>query len=398
MIAHYQESLDFFSHFEFFSPIDIIFALISIVCPVLLIFFAFMGYDVFVWVLLWLALQSSIYARYLRREDRIFSRALSYCQVVHTLKKLNDKGIFLPQDETLIKPMTHRALKYTYIYRFCATIEKYDVYYLMELLKCFLSLPIFQCFLLIKHRDILQADYLRIYEYVGIVDLAVSVLSLRNDYDTCIPLLSKQPQVSFQAGYHPVFENPVKNSFTINESCMITGSNASGKSTFLKTVGLNLLLAQSIHTCFADEITYYPFHLCTSIHIKDDINSGESYYVKEIKILKAIVDEVKTKHCFVLVDEILRGTNEYERMKIARAILDYLYQSDALVIVTTHDLRLVNDFMDIPQYCFLDYVKDHQLYWDYKIHEGICRVGNAIALLEACEMDETILENIRKVG
>lgn len=277
----------------------------------------------------------------------------------------------------------------------CAWIEKIDVYYIMEFIKALLSLSVFQCFLLMKHKDDLENDYHDIYEYVGIVDMAVSIHSLRQDYSTCIPQESLKPYLSVQACYHPIFKNPVKNSFVCANSCMITGSNASGKSTFLKTLGLNLLLAKSIHTCFCDEMIYFPFHLCTSIHIKDDIDNGDSYYVKEMKILKQIVDDVKKQPCLVLIDEILRGTNEKERLIIAGAILDVLYQSHAYVIVTTHDLRLVDMFSEIQQYCFLDYIENHQIKWDYTIHEGICHVGNATTLLEMCGMDQAVIKRIK---
>lgn len=177
---------------------------------------------------------------------------------------------------------------------------------------------------------------------------------------------------------------------------MITGSNASGKSTFLKVIGVNMVMAKTLHTCFADEWICYDFTIHSAIHMKDDLTSGDSYYVKEIKTLKTMIDDVKVKDCLIFIDEILRGTNETERVMISQAILNYLFQSTSIVLVTTHDLSLVEKFQDIDQYCFRDAIINQQLSCDYKIHKGRCTVGNAIALLEIYGYHQDILCQLKK--
>ncbi len=160
---------------------------------------------------------------------------------------------------------------------------------------------------------------------------------------------------------------------------MITGSNASGKSTFLKVIGINMVMAKTLqYLRLCSPWTCYDFTIHSAIHMKDDLESGDSYYVKEIKTLKSMIDDVKERDCLIFIDEILRGTNERKRVLISQAILTYLFQTSSITLVTTHDLSLVEKFDDIDQYCFRDPIQDQQLYLDYKIHHGRCSVGNAI--------------------
>lgn len=394
---NYSESLQLFDNIGLLSKLDmIIICLLTLVPFVLLGLVLLLGNDLFVFFPLWIIIQMSLYAYFEKKTKHTMSYTLSFCYLVETLKKLNQLELFDEDTSKLIEEMTVYALRYTWIHRCCAVIEKIDVYFLMEIVKCLFSLPIYQYDLLTHYHQKFQDDYMKMYEYVGMIDMAVSLSSLRQEYQTCIPQVSLDPIVSFQNAYHPILKDPVKNTFVTASSCMITGSNASGKSTFLKTVGFNMLMAKAYHTCFADEFMYYPFQLCTSIHMKDVIESGDSYYVKEIKILKNIVDMTKSNQCLILIDEILKGTNERERLIIAKAVLNYLFHSQSLVMVTTHDIMLVHYFKDIDQYCFNDYVSNQELIGDYKIKKGICEVGNAIALLKVYGFDEEILHHICK--
>lgn len=291
--------------------------------------------------------------------------------------------------------MIKKADRYTMIYRIVRKLSQIDIFYLMEFIKGIFFIPIYQTYFLLRNKDILSNDYQSMYEYIGMVDMALALISLRNEYQTCIPTYVIQERVSFKECYHPLIHDPIKNSFSTNHSCIITGSNASGKSTFLKTVGINMIMAKAFHTCFADEFTYYPFQLRTSIHIQDDLVAGESYYIREIKTLKTILDDLKNKKCLVLIDEILRGTNEKERLAISKVVLEYMFESQSLIFVTTHDLSLVEYFKEIDKFCFNDEVVGKSWKSDYKIKEGICRVGNAMKLLEVYGYDQDICNQLK---
>lgn len=393
----YSESLELFDDLTFLTSFDMLIVILTSLCPFVVIGLSFIyGLSVLQYLYIWLAVQGMLYAHYTKKTNHAMSKALSYCYLVTTLNHLNQLGIYPEKETKQIHQMTHKALRYTYINKVCDSVATIDVFYLMELIKGIFSLPIYQCYLLLKHKDELKKSYLEMYEYVGLVDMAISIMSIRQSYQTCIPQQLPTYGVTFDECYHPLLENPVKNTFSTSSSCIITGSNASGKSTFLKMIGVNIILAKAYHTCFADTFSYYPYHLCSSIHMKDDIESGDSYYVKEIKTLKCILDQVQQQECVVFIDEILRGTNEKERVLIAKVILKYLFQSQSLIFVTTHDLSIVRTFDDVNQYCFNDYVQGDELCSDYKIHKGICSVGNAIALLEVYGFNQEILNELKK--
>lgn len=393
----YSESLELFEHLQFLSRFDFFIVIVSSLCPLLFLGAGLIyGVQVFQYVILWISLQGMLYAHYTKKTNHALTQASSYCYLASTLNKLNRLSIY-PQAETeKIKRMTHTALRYTWINKIDDFVSDIDVFYIMELIKGIFSLPIYQCYFLKKHSDELIDDFLKMYEYVGIVDMAIAIMSIRQSYATCIPEIRVEEGICFQECYHPLLEEPVKNSFSTHCSCLITGSNASGKSTFLKTIGVNIMMAKAYHTCFADEFSYYPYYLCSSIHMKDDIESGDSYYVKEIKTLKTILDHVKQQKCIVFIDEILRGTNEKERVMIAKAILQFLFSSDSLIFVTTHDLSIVQLFDDIDKYCFNDYIHHNELCSDYKIKHGVCTVGNAIALLEVYGFDQDVISELKK--
>jgi len=396
LTRYYHKSLSLFDHIDFLSSLDMLIVSVLGFMPIVLVagFFIY-GDAILMPFFIWISIQVLLHQHYVNKTDNVMRQVFSYCHVVETLKKLNKLHLYDEQTSQAIEAMIKKSNKYTKIYRICMKIEKIDVYYFMELLYALIPIALFQCYIIQNHKNELKEDYIKMYEYVGMVDMALAISSLREVYQTCIPVQTQESKLKFQNIYHPILKEPVKNSLELTSSCMITGSNASGKSTFIKTVGLNMLMAKTMNTCFADEFIYYPYHLCTSIHMKDVIGDGDSYYVKEIKILKAIIDNVKARKCIVLIDEILRGTNEEERLKIARAVLNYLFDHDSLVIVTTHDITLVEHFVDIEQYSFHDYVDQHRLNCDYLIKKGVCHVGNAIRLLEVYHFDEAILKQLQ---
>lgn len=392
---HYNESLALFQYVDFLSKPELIFIIGMGFVPIILILLFFVGSGFALSLLfMWIGLQSLIYTHYAKKTNNVLKQAFSYCHIVYTLNQFVKEGVFDQDVSQKLKTMIHKSYKYTHIYRICMKIEKIDVFYFMELVYALFPLTFIQCYILYKHKDKLEEDYIKMYEYVGLVDLAVSTLSLRTEYQYCIPQVSTKEEVMFQNIYHPILKEPVKNTMQLSQSCMITGSNASGKSTFIKTVGFNMVMAKTIHTCFADSFTYHPYTICTSIHMKDEIGDGDSYYVKEIKVLKGIIDKVKEGKCLVLIDEILKGTNEKERLMIARAVLNFLFHQQSLVIITTHDVSLVEHFQDIHQYSFHDSVEDGKLECDYLIKKGVCYVGNAIKLLEVYGFDQVILDEL----
>ena len=195
----------------------------------------------------------------------------------------------------------------------------------------------------------------------------------------------RSTKFEMKQGYHPLLDNPVKNSISTKHGVLLTGSNASGKSTFLKTAALNAILAQTIHTCMADTYLAPLFHVYSSMSLRDDIEGGESYYIVEIKALKRILDAAESGRQPVLcfVDEVLRGTNTVERIAASTQILKSLGGSGILCFAATHDIELTDLLKDeFDNYHFEEDVQEGDVVFNYKLLPGKATTRNAIKLLE----------------
>ena len=217
--------------------------------------------------------------------------------------------------------------------------------------------------------------------------------SLNNGW--CVPEFAEGERISLKEGYHPLLHEPVKNSITAERGVLLTGSNASGKSTFLKTVAVNAVLAQTVHTCAADGYSAPFFHVYSSMALRDDLDSGESYYIVEIKALKRILDAAAAGERPVLcfVDEVLRGTNTVERIAASTQILQSLGSAGIFCFAATHDIELT-DLLgnDYDNYHFEEDVREGDIFFSYRLYSGKATTRNAIRLLELMGYDEEIIE------
>lgn len=236
---------------------------------------------------------------------------------------------------------------------------------------------------------------LELYEYIGQIDLAISIVSFRASLPFyCEPKWTEQKELKMKKLYHPLVDQPVSNDLMLERHCMITGSNASGKSTFIKAVAVNAILAQSIHTCMAEAYRMPVMRVMTSMTVRDDILSGESYYMRELNYLKRMVDVVSSDRVTLcIIDEILRGTNTQERLAASEAALNYLAEKNCIVIVATHDMELAES-LEGRYHCmhFGNYFEDGKIVFDYKIKNGYSRAQNAIKLLEVMGFPKSIVE------
>lgn len=180
---------------------------------------------------------------------------------------------------------------------------------------------------------------------------------------------------------------------------LLTGSNASGKSTFLKTVAINAILAQSVNTCAGDRYRAPFFRVYTSMALRDDLAGGESYYIVEIKALKRILDAAASGDGPVLcfVDEVLRGTNTVERIAASTQILKSLGgasscgASSIFCFAATHDIELTELLQEeFDNYHFEEDVRDGDISFNYRLQAGKASSRNAIRLLELMGYDREI--------
>ncbi len=264
---------------------------------------------------------------------------------------------------------------------------------------------------MILHLDILQFNRMlgrlrertgqvdRLLEIIGYLDMAVSVGSFRKSLEGyCIPQLDENGKKVFlhmENGWHPLLTHPVKNSIRADRGVLLTGSNASGKSTFLKMVAVNAILAQTIHTCTAESYRAPVFRIVSSMALRDSMENGESYYIVEIRSLKRILDAAQagTDPVLCFVDEVLRGTNTVERIAAATQILIRLTESGTLGFAATHDIEmteLLKEYYD--NYHFEEVIRDGDILFPYQLLPGKASTRNAILLLQMMGYDEEIIK------
>lgn len=243
----------------------------------------------------------------------------------------------------------------------------------------------------------------RIMEDISIIDCSIAIASFRNYVGTySLPQLSKSYKKSIKIvdAYHPLIENPVFNSLEETKSVLLTGSNASGKSTFLKTIAINAILSQTIYTSLSKEYKANYFRIYSSMALSDNIMGKESYYIVEIKSLKRIMDEMDGDIpvlCFI--DEVLRGTNTIERISASSQILAYFGQKNVLCFAATHDIELTSMLDDVyANYHFQEEVKDDDILFDYKLYRGRATSRNAIKLLGIIGFGKDIIEKANQTG
>lgn len=233
-----------------------------------------------------------------------------------------------------------------------------------------------------------------VYRTIGELEAAISIASFRKSLpEYCLPAFHKKNEVEFHNMIHPLLKEPVANSGHIDNDSIITGSNASGKSTFIKTIAINHIFAQTIHTCCAEEYRMRPSYVASSMALKDDILSGESYFITEIKSLKRIIEYCKTRPCICFIDEILRGTNTTERIAASTAVLHVLHETDSLCIIASHDIELTKILADeYDNFHFSENFQGGEIDFDYKLKDGPSKTTNAIKLLEHMGFDSRIVQ------
>ena len=251
------------------------------------------------------------------------------------------------------------------------------------------------CSIVLKKLQKYRSEILELYELTGWVDTVISVASFRRSLDTCKPEIKDDGNIECEQIYHPLLKNPVKNDLNMKRNCFFTGANATGKSTFMKAMAINVILGETIFTCTADKMTFPDMYVMTSMALRDDVLMGESYYVREIKYLKRMLETADSgKKTMIVIDEILKGTNTKERIASSRAVLDYLSDKNAIVIAATHDMELVEKMeTKYDAYYFDCDVEDGEVKFNYVLHLGKNKTTNAIMLMKGMGFPEKVIED-----
>ena len=179
----------------------------------------------------------------------------------------------------------------------------------------------------------------------------------------------------------------IRNDFQIDQEnfFIITGSNMAGKSTFLRTVGLTVIMANMGLPVCAEECFYTPTKLATSMRSIDSLSKGDSFFLSELKRLRKIITALQSEGYFVLLDEILKGTNSVDKAEGSKKFLSRLVLEGATGLIATHDLSLcttADDFEQVHNYYLDASIENDELYFDYLLKKGVSKTMNASFLLK----------------
>lgn len=251
-----------------------------------------------------------------------------------------------------------------------------------------------------------QEEVMACYDYISILDNHYSIAMYQHTLTHyCNPKINHNMNgLQMKSIIHPLLdeENAIANTIDISNHILLTGSNASGKSTFMKAVALNLILAQSIQTATAHSFIYQPGYVMTSMANADDVLSGDSYFMSELKSIRRLFNTHQCNKIYCFIDEIFKGTNTTERIAASESVLSYLDNQKAYqVLAATHDVELSTLLENTyNNYHFNESIQENSIFFDYKIKPGKANTRNAIELLRITQFPIDIYQraqqNIRK--
>ena len=231
-------------------------------------------------------------------------------------------------------------------------------------------------------------------EVISETDALISLANFANNHPNFIFPEIKEGEFTFHSEKlgHPLLrENKrICNDFEINgwsKVMIITGANMAGKSTFLRTVGVNLILARTGAPVCAENMVFTPIEIYTNMRTTDSLLKDESYFYAELKRIKGVLDWLqKGEHIFVILDEMLKGTNSVDKLNGSRELLRKLVQYKSVSLIATHDLKLSEMETEFPQLvfnkCFEIRIENDELVFDYKLSDGVTKTMNATFLMK----------------
>jgi DNA mismatch repair ATPase MutS len=230
-------------------------------------------------------------------------------------------------------------------------------------------------------------------EVISETDALISLANFANNHPEFIFPEIHEGGFAFQAEKmgHPLLHKNkrVCNNFEINgwaKVMIITGANMAGKSTFLRTVGVNLILARTGAPVCAERMVFTPIEIYTNMRTTDSLLKDESYFFAELKRIKGVLDLLqKGERIFVILDEMLKGTNSVDKLNGSKELIRKLLELKAVSLIATHDLKLSEMEDEFPQQvfnkCFEIRIENDELVFDYKLSNGVTQTMNATFLM-----------------
>jgi hypothetical protein len=275
-------------------------------------------------------------------------------------------------------------------------------WFVAEIIKIMFNVEYLMFYSFMKSINKEQKSIEDMFLFLGEIDAAISTASLKSgNLKICTPTFNDKNEFFTQEIYHPLIEDCIANNFNLSaKSMLLTGSNMSGKTTFIRTVAVNSLLAQTLHICFANVYSAPFYKLYSSIRITDDLLDNTSYYLQEVLNVKELITVSKDNSpCLFVLDEIFKGTNTVERISGGKAILSYLNQEKHTVLVSTHDIELT-EFLEKDNYelfHFSECIENNELFFDHTLKSGKLTTRNAIKILELYDYPSVIITNAKEI-
>lgn len=332
-------------------------------------------------------------------EDRfkVMIYLLNNINLCISLSKIKDKDFEFFRNEISSALHNFKALNMVKIYgnSFQKKENAFtDIDIIFDYIKMFFMVDIIAFQNSVKILEKNKENLYKIYNIVAKLDFALSLAYYRKSLgEYTIPEFVESDDISLENLYHPLIDNPIKNSILIKNNILFIGSNASGKSTFIKAVALNCILAQSLNSALCSKYRCKFSRVVTSIAIKDNILAGDSYFIAEIKSLKRLLDSLNGEiRVLAFVDEILKGTNTIERISASASILKYAENTNGiLLLVATHDMELTQILETYENFHFSETVTEDGVTFDYKLKKGPSNTRNALKLLKAMNFNNEVV-------
>lgn len=321
-----------------------------------------------------------------------------FVNAIKSLTKIEDEVIneYIDEIRKLYKPISKISTKTKFI------APSNELYIFTETINIFLLTKIRSYYSIISLIKNNRENLVMLYGLMGKLEAYISIASYRTRISNyCIPEFTDESKtLIIENANHPLIDDSIPNSISLKgKGVILTGSNMSGKSTFMRTVALNILLSQSICISHSDKYIGSIFNIMSSLSLKDDVLSGTSYYLEECTSILRILEAIDNSDfpIFCIIDEIFKGTNPIERIAASIEILNYIMDRNAISLIATHDLELAEKCTDkYLRYFFCEDIdKDNGLTFDYKLKKGICNTGNALKLLDYLGYPKEIITNAR---
>jgi len=272
---------------------------------------------------------------------------------------------------------------------------------MLEIFKTLFLLEPLLLFSVLKRLDTKREEIENVFCFIGEIDLLISIASLRYGLDDyCLPTIIERKILAKEV-YHPLIIDCVPNNIDVTDkSILLTGSNMSGKTSFIRTIGLNIITGLTINTCFAESMSIPRIRIYSAIRISDDLLNDKSYYFEEVLTIKDMIQKsTNGKPNLFLLDEIFKGTNTIERISAGKAVLSLLSKNKNIVFVSTHDIELTDMLSnEYELYHFSEIVNENNVDFDYKIKEGKLKSRNAIRILQINEYPDNVINEAIEIS